>query len=800
MVQDLLHAARALGRHPAYFFTALLTLALGIGFSTATFSVIHAVLLRPLPYSNPEQLLRLRERALPRFPQFSVSPGHYLTWQAETTMFEGIAAWGTQLVNLDAGGGEPERIRADRVTANLFPLLGVKPVLGRAFSEADDETGAPQVAILSYSAWQRRFGGRADVIARSVRVDRQVVPIVGVMPAGFVFPAAETEMWVPMAFTAHERTLYGSHYLSAVARMKPGVTLDGARADLDRATKRLWEINPGSKGWEVLVDPLHEFSVQGVKRALLVLLGAVALVLLIACVNVANLLLARGAARQKELAIRAAIGASRVRLIRQLLVEQVALAAVSAAAGVLLAAWLLRALLSMLPDALPRQEAIGLDWQVLAFAVALAALTPILFGLVPAVQASRPDLRELMALGGRQGGAVPGRGLRRALVVVEVALAMALLVGAALLIRSFDRLADVSPGFAPAQAVVGSVSLPAARYPAGVSREQFFGDLLARTSELPQVRAAAVTQSVPMVNDFVSSFEIEGRPLPDNNKPVTNFYAVSPGYFEAMNIPILRGRAVTAEDRQGTARVVVVNQALADEHFPGVDPIGRRIRVSQGTDSNAWKEIVGIAGNVRQYGLGERISMQVYEPHLQHPYFSTFTLVVRTESEDPTVVVPDLRRIVRSLDPELPLSRVRTLESIVGASIRPQRFSTVLIGMFSGAALLLAAVGLYGVLAYTVGQRRQEIAIRIAHGATPRDILQLVVADGLAMSAIGIAIGLAGAFVLRRVIEGLLFGVSAEDPLTYGVVALLLVLVTTLASIIPAWRATRVSPLAALRG
>ena len=799
VLSDLRHSLRALTKQPGYFVTALLTLALGIGFTTATFSVINAVLLRPLPYEDPAQLVRMRERKLPHFPSFSVSPGHYLTWKDQATAFAAIGAWRSQLVNLDAGAGEPERVRADRVTANLFPLLGVRPSLGRGFTDEDDREGAARVAILSHGAWQRRFGAGPDVIGQSLRIDGQPVTIVGVMPQALRLPPDEAELWVPMAFTAQERRTFGSHYLGAIGRLKPGSSIDAARADMERVARRLWEINPESIGWETLLDPLHEFTVQDVRQALLVLLGAVTLVLLIACVNVANLLLARGAARQRELAIQAAIGASRARLVRQLLLEQVALASLAAGAGVLVAAWLLRALLAMLPGALPRQADIGIDLQVLAFAVGLAVLTPLLFGVIPALQASRPDLRELMAMGGRQGSAGPGRRLRRALVVVEVALAMTLLVGAALLMRSFERLAGVSPGFDSRQAVVGSVSLPAARYAVGEPRARFFGEVLRQTGELPQVAAVGLTQTVPMVNDYVTSFDVEGRNFEDGTWPTTNFYAVSPGYFEAMGIPILQGRGITADDRAESPRVVVINQAMAEAHFPGRNPVGRRIRVSQGPDSNAWKEIVGVSGNVRQYGLGERMTMQVYEPWLQHGYFSAFTIVVRTSTDDPSAVVPDLRAIVRALDAELPVSRVRTLREIVDGSIGSQRFSTVLIGVFGGAALLLAGIGLYGVLAYTVGQRRQEIAIRIAHGASRGDILRMVVGDGLILSAAGIVAGLAAAFLLREAIAGLLFGTSPVDPLAYGAVAAILMAVAAAASAIPAYRAARVDPIGALR-
>ena len=797
--QDLRQAARAMLKHPGYLATALLTLALGIGFSTATFSVVNAVLLRPLPYRNPSELLTLRERRLPQFPEFSVSPGHYLAWREHTTLFQGVGAWQVQLRNLDTGSSEPERVRVDRVSANLFALLGVAPIAGRAFTEADDVEGAPAVVLISHGAWQRRLGG-ADVVGQIVRMDREPVTIVGVMPADFVFPAAETEMWRPFAMTAAERRTDGSHYMSAVARMKPGITLEQARADLAAANARLVQAKPDGNniGWEVLTFSMHEYSVRNVKLALWVLLGAVSFVLLIACVNVANLLLARGASRQKELAIRAAIGASRGRLIRQLLVEQLATALVSAIAGVLVAAWLLRALLALIPNALPRQADVQLDTTVLAFALGLAVITPLIFGLFPALQASRPDLRDLLATGGRYGTSAPARRVRRGLVVAEIALAMILLVGAGLLIRSFANLSDVSPGFAPDRAVVVGVNLPGDRYQVGEPRERFFDELVVRVRGLPQVSAVGFSQSIPMVNDFVSGYEIEGRPSPDGNNPTTNFYAVSPGYFEAMRIPLRRGRLIAADDRRGTTRVVVINQTLADRSFVGEDPIGRRIKIGQG--DSEWREIIGVVGDVKQYGLGERSSAQVYEPYPQHPYFAGYSIVIRTSIEDPTSIVGDVRSVVRSLDAEVPLARVRTLDDIVSSSIRPQRFSATLIVLFSVAALLLAAIGVYGVMAYTVGSRTQEFAIRIAHGASRADILKLVLGGAASMAGLGVVGGLVAAWFLRRVIENLLFGVSPADSATYVTVAAVLTAVALAASAIPALRATRVDPMVALRG
>jgi len=468
-----------------------------------------------------------------------------------------------------------------------------------------------------------------------------------------------------------------------VARLRPGVSIDQARSDLLLISQRLAIAKPdaGNEGWEPVLFPFHEFTVRNVQAGLKVLLGAVTLVLLIACVNVANLLLARGAARQRELAIRSAIGADRHRLVRQLLVEQVTLAIASAAAGVLVAAWLLRALLALLPNALPRQGDIRLDGTVLVFALALAALTPIVFGLFPALHVSRPDLRDLLSAGGRQGGAAPARRVRRALVIVEVALAMLLLVGAGLLIRSFGKLASVSPGFVPDHAIMAAVNIPSDRYKEGEPREQFFAELLSRTRALSQVAAAGLTQAVPMVGDYVSSLEIEGQVVSDSDRPTTNFYAVSPDYFAAMRIPLVRGRLVSDGDRRGATRIVVINQSMADRLFPGADPIGRRIKVSQGADE--WREIVGIVGDVKQYGLSERTTNQVYESYLQHPYFSGYSLVVRTAMPDSSLIVPELRGIVKSLDRELPLGRVRTLDEVVEATVRPQRFSTVLIGIFS---------------------------------------------------------------------------------------------------------------------
>ena len=795
--QDLRHAVRASLAHPGYLATALMTLALGIGFSTATFTVTNAVLLRPLPFHEPDRLVRLIERNLPQFPRFSVSPGHYLFWREHARAFDGIGAWAPQSVNLETGSDDPQRVRADRVTANLFPLLGVPPVAGRGFEAADENGQRADVALLSYGVWQRLFGGDPAVIGRIVRMDGHPVTIIGVMPETLRFPSRETEMWVPFVFTPDERRTFGSHFMSAVARLKPGVTREAAVDDMQSVSRRLVEFNQGSAGWDVLLFDLHEFVVDDVKRSLLVLLGAVGLVLLIACANVANLLLVRGAARHRELAIRSSIGATRGRLARQLLVEGAALATAGAVGGVLLAAWLLRILLAMMPDALPAHAQVSLDRDVLAFAVLLAFVTPLVFGLLPAVQASRPDLRTLISAGGRQGTAVPARRTRAALVVAEIALAMTLLVGAGLLIRSFANLVSESPGFSPERALVAGVSLPAEKYPQGEPRERFLHDFLESVGSLPNVEAAGLSAPMALVNEFNSGYEIEGIPTPPEGRPLTLFYAISPGFFDAMQIPVLKGRAIDAEDRRGGRRVIVISQALADRAFAGRDPIGARMRVGQGNDD--WREIVGVAGNIKQTSLDEAPRAQVYEPYLQHPYFSTFSLVVRTKSSDPAAVAPDLRGILRTMDPELPLARVRTLEQMVAGTIRGQRFSTTLIGLFGAAALLLAAVGVYGVIAYTVGLRRQEFAIRIAHGARPRDIARLVLRGAAGMASAGIAIGGLGAWLLGGTFQAMLFNVSPADAWTYAGVAAVLGSAALAATAVPAMRAMRVDPIEALR-
>ncbi len=794
--QDVRYAIRSLRARPAFSLTAVLVLALGIGAGTAIFSVVDTVLLRPLPFPEPDRLIFVLEKKLPQLPMFSVAPGNFLTWQAQNRSFESMAAWRSSAFDL-TGSGEPERLRGQRITWNLLGLLGVRPVAGRDFRADEDEPGAPPVAILSYELWQGRFGGDAGIIGQRLTLNGVPHTVVGVAPSSMQLLHRETAVWVPMAFTPGERQQYGSHYMRAIGRLKPGLTFEQADADLDTIARRLEADHPGDdRGWRVLPMRLNEAFVGEVRPALLMLLGAVGLVLLVACANVANLFVARGVGRQKELAIRAALGAGRARLVRQLLTESVVLALAGGAAGLLLAHWLLKGLLAIVPATLPRAGEIGLSVPAVACALALSVLTPLLFGLFPSLQVSKADLNEALGAGGRAGRGVVRPRVRRALIVTEMALAAILLVGAGLLARTFTRLVQVDPGFVASNAVTASFSLPPARYPKDADAYRFYSQLAERVAQLPGVRAAGVTAGMPFSNDYMTSILIEGRPIvPPADRPSVNYYGVSPGFFQAMGIRLVRGRLFTDQDSAEAPRVAVINETLARQFFTGEDPIGKRIRVDMGSD--AWCEVVGVVVDTRQYGLRGDVTAQFYQPHAQEP-FSGMTLVVRTDA-DPAAVTPALREAVRAIDPAVPVSQVRTLEDILGQATAPERFSMLLLGAFAASALLLAAIGLYGLLAYSVGQRRMEIGVRMAHGAKPRDVLWMFVREGIGLGLLGAAIGLAAALALARLIASLLFGVRPADPATLSVVFVSLVAAAALASLVPAYRAMRTDVVGALR-
>jgi predicted permease len=796
--QDLRYGARMLLKNPGFTLIAVITLALGIGANAAIFNVVNAVLLRPLPFKEPERLIMIRETKLPQFPEFSVSPGNFLDWKSQNTVFERLVAFNGSSFNL-IGTGDPEQLRGQRVTEGFLAMLGAQPELGRDFLPEEDQPGRNNVVILSHGLWQRRFGGDPKIINQPITLSGRSYTVIGVMPATFNFGGRETELWTPMGFTSDDAQNHGGHYLSAIGQLKPGATLEQARSEMSAIAGRLAQQYPGpNAGWNVKLMPLLEFIVRSIEPALLVLLGAVAFVLLIACANVANLLLARAAGREKEIAIRTALGARRWRIVRQLLTESALLAMAGGVAGLLLAKWGTDLLLKLAPQDLPRMNDVSLDGRVLAFTAAVTLLTGMIFGLVPALQVSKPNLTETMKDAGGRGSTEGGRRqfIRGSLVVLEVASALLLLVGAGLLIKSFWRLQQVNPGFNPNNALTMSVALPSRKYPEENQQSAFFQQLLEKVRTLPGVQAAGASNVIPLGGDFVLGFVIEGRPpLPPGAGQSTNYYAVSADYFKAMGIPLLRGRVFTEQDTRNTTRVAVISESMAKRMFPNEDPIGKRIHVTNGP--TVFREIVGIVGDVKQYGLDQDTTLQTYEPYTQQP-FSFMTLIVRTAG-DPTNLTSAIRNQVLSVDKEQPISGVRTLEQRVSISIAQQRFSTLLLGVFAAVALALAAVGIYGVLSYAASQRTHEIGIRMALGARNGDVLKMVIGQGMRLALAGVTLGVGAALALTQLMKRLLFGVTAVDPITYAAIALLLTLVALFACWIPARRAAKVDPMIALR-
>jgi putative ABC transport system permease protein len=798
MINDLRYAFRQLMKSPGFAAVTILTLALGVGACTAIFSVVNAVLLRPLDYPDPARLVVIRETQLPDFPEFSVSPPNYLDWEKQTKSFENLAAYSGSRVNL-TGDGEPQQLVGVKATAHYFDVYGIKPALGRTFLPEEDAPGKNHVAVLSYPFWQRVFGGAADVVGRPIQLNGEPYTVVGVAPLGFGI-ASKVDAWMPMAFdpkeTANDNR--GAHYLNVAGRLRPGVTVAQAEAELKVLAAQLAAQYPDSnKGWGIFMMALQDYSVRDVRTVLYTLLGAVGCVLLIACANIANLLLARATARHREISIRAALGASRTRLVRQLLTESVLLALCGGLAGMLLARWGLDALLALAPANLPRVSDIHLDAGVLVFSLALSVLTGLVFGIAPAWLAARADVNEALKQGSRgstEGGA-RGR-LRSALVVIEVTLALMLLGGAGLLARSFMQLAHVDPGFIPENATLLQLSLPQKKYALPEQQTAFANALLERVKNLPGVQSAGLTHSMPLVSDYVLGFNIEGRPAIDpSDLPNTNYYAVTPDYFRAMGIRLVRGRIFSAQDDAKAPRVAIINETLARQHFPNEDPIGKRINITNGPDT--WREIVGIVGDIKQYGVDKATSNQSYEPFAQVP-FSSLNVVIRT-SGPPAALLGAIRPTVYAVDKDQPIGTIRPLEEIMADSIARQRFAMTLLTVFSLVALIIAAVGIYGVMAYSVVQRTGEFGIRMALGAQQRDVLRLVLVQGGKLVGLGLIIGLAATLAASRAMGSMLFNTSAQDPLTLGTITLVLGAVALLACLLPASRATKVNPIEALR-
>jgi putative ABC transport system permease protein len=797
--QDMRYGARMLLKQPGFTLIAVITLSLGIGANAAIFSVVNAVLLRPLPFKEPERLVMIRETKIPQFPEFSVSAGNFLGWKKQNTVFERLVAINGTSFNL-VGKGDPEQLRAWRVTDGYFAMLGAQPLLGRVFLPEEDQPGRNNVVIMSHGLWQRRFAGDSKILNQPLMLSGRSYTVIGIMPATFQFGGPDLELWTPMAFTEQQAQSHGNHYLSAIGQLKRGVTIDQARTEMLAIAGRLATEYPGTNtGWSVKLMSLLEFIVRRIEPALLVLLVAVAFVLLIACANVSNLLLARAAGRQKEIAIRTALGARRGRIIRQLLTESALLALIGGAFGLVLAKVGMELLLNLAPQNLPRMSGISLDGRALAFTAAVTLLTAAIFGLFPALQSSKPNLNETIKDAGR--GSTEGRQrlfVRNTLVVLEVGSALVLLVGAGLLIKSFWQLQKVDPGFKPDNALTVSVTLPRSKYQEETQQIAFFQQLLEKLGALPGVQAAGATNSLPLGGDTVLAFEIQGRPpLPPGAGQSTNFYAVSDDYFKAMGIPLLRGRLLNQRDLRDSPHVAVINETMAKRMFPNEDPIGKRLTFDTGENNPDWFEIVGIVGDVKQYGLDQATTMQTYEPFTQQPQ-SSMRLVVRTAG-DPTEQSAAIRNAVLELDKEQPISNIRTLADYLSTSIAQQQFSMMLLAVFAAVALVLSAVGIYGVLSYSVTQRTHEIGIRMALGAGRGKVLKLVVGHGMLLALLGVVIGLAAAFALTRLMTILLYGVTPTDPLTFSLIALLLLLVALLACWIPARRATQVDPLIALR-
>jgi putative ABC transport system permease protein len=798
--QDLRYGLRVLAKHPGFTFIAVLTLALGIGANTAIFSVVNALLLRPLPFDNLDRIVAVFEKTS-EAPRNEAAAANYFDWRDQNQVFEHIGMyrwWGTNLTGVDM----PERVQGFLITANFFDVLGARPALGRGFTPEEEQPGQDRVVILNHGFWQRRFGGDPGIIGRPVSLDGVIRTVVGIMPPDYNYPPGG-ELLAPLALTPQQKQSRRNHTYLAVARLKPGVSIEQARTEMDAIAGRLEQQYPQTNtGWGAAVFPLLDHTVRLYHQALLVLLCAVGFVLLIACANLANLMLARATGREKEIAIRAALGARRQRIIRQLLTESVVLAVIGGAVGTLLALWGVEMLKSAMPGEIvrfiPGWMKINIDSQALAFTFALSVLTGLAFGLMPALAASRPDLNATLKEGGKSSAGFHRRRLRSALAVAEIAISLVLLVGAGLMVKSFLRLITTDPGFNPERVLTMELLLQRARYGEEALRADFFRRLLQRVEALPGVETAGVVSHLPLGGSNASAgFLIEGRPEPPPGQGLDGRYRVcSPRYFEALGIRLLRGRSFTEQDREGAMPVVIVNETLARRHWPNEDAVGNRIRFSGDPARNPWMTIVGVIRDVK-HTLDSEVKPEYYLPHAQDAWGS-MSLVVRAKSE-PTALAPAIRNEVLAMDKDQPVFMIRTMEQVRVQSVLVQRFAAVALGIFATMALILAMIGIYGVMSYAVAQRTHELGVRLVLGARPGDVLRLVLGQGLKLTLAGVVIGLIAAFALTRLISRLLFDVSATDPLTFIAITALLTIVALLSCWIPARRATRVDPMVALR-
>jgi len=798
LIQDLRYGVRLLLKNKAFAFIAILAIALGIGANTAIFSLVNGVLLRALPFPHAERIIYFEGKNPSQgITDSNISYADFTEWSQQTDLFAGTAAFYTANANLGADNAEPERVPRAGVTSGFFNVLGVQPVLGRAFLPEEDQSKTPSVAILGHGLWKRRFGSDPNIIGKQIQISARQVTVVGVMGTGFEFPE-QTQIWMPSGLNAAEDARDNRSVLG-IARLNSGVDLKQAQSRISAVNAQLAkQFTDTNKGWDAILWNLHERLVRQLKPSLLALLGAVGFVLLIACANVANLLLARSAARQREIAIRAAMGASPSRVLRQMLTESVLLSFIGGVAGLFLSVWLTGILVSMIPEGEAPLDHVGIDYRVLMFVLVVSVLTGIFFGLAPALQASKLDVSSSLKEGGRSADGHRRTSARSLLLIGEVALSLVLLVGAGLLIKSFIRLQEVRPGFNPHNILIGSVALPGAKYKAE-QRPEFFRQLLERLEAAPAVQAVGAGINLPLgasQYQIGRSFIPEGRPLAIDESINASFSTITGNYFRALQIPVVAGRIFEQRDNAETPKVVIINESAANRYFGSpAAALGKRLNIWR--DEKFAREIVGVVGDTKADGLDAESGAQIYVPHAQDIEWNSMALVVRT-SGDPAAFATILRREVQALDKDQPVYNLRTMDDVVTKSVGTRRIAMQLFAVFAVTALLLAALGIYGVMAYSVTQRTQEIGIRMALGAQKSDVLGLVIRQGMALAAIGVMVGLAGAFALTRVIGNLLFGVTATDPATFFAIPLLLLLVALVACYLPAHRAARLDPTKAL--
>jgi putative ABC transport system permease protein len=817
MLNDIRYGLRQLWKHPAFSIIAVLTLALGIGANTAIFSVVNAVLLKPLPFPQPDQLIAFgmtdtRQKGETNLG--SLSYPDFFDFRDQNRTLASAAVYRDRSFALTSEAGATS-LHGVKVSAEFFDVIGIKPKMGRAFVRDDEQggggTGGFKV-IVSHDFWQRHFGGDPNVIGRTVTLDRREHNVIGVMPAGFQFPIQNDplDFYVSIAEDAAnpdgsqpQTKQRGNHSLEAVARLKPGATVAQAQSDLAAIAAALTQQYPESNThFGVLTKPLREEMIGDVRTALYILFGAVVCVLLIANANVANLLLARASARGKEIALRAAMGASRIRIIRQLLTESVLLAGLGGLFGLLLAQWGTEALVKTVPQNIPRIGNIHLDASVLVFTLLVSLATGVIFGLVPAWQASHVDLNSSLKSGTRIGGGGEGKGrVRNALIMAEVALALVLLISAGLLIQSFARLGRVQPGLRTERLLTARIGLPDVAYPKNENIIAFFEQFMPRVRAIPGVESASAILPLPLSgSNMVTSFDIEESPLPEGQRPGAPVRIITTDYFKTMGIPVRHGRVFDERDRMDSIPVVIVNERFVQKYFPGKNVLGKRIQPGFSADDSGEKirEIVGVVGNVKHLSLKNEDSPEMYLPHTQIP-FQVMSIVIRTKISDPNTITNSLRKELAAMDATIPLTSVRVFDEYVSRSLARPRFNTLLLSIFAGTALVLTAIGIYGVLAYSVAQRTSEIGIRIALGAGKRSIFRLIVGQAMTLVGISLVLGLAGAFAATRLLSSLLFGVGAADPGTFAGIVVLVSVVAFVAAWLPARRATRVDPIIALR-